>query len=64
MGGGHPQFVPYQVFAVVKNPITMTRTPAVITRPGMDVGEHTEEVLAEAGLPPEEIRSLLAAGPS
>jgi crotonobetainyl-CoA:carnitine CoA-transferase CaiB-like acyl-CoA transferase len=40
----------------------------VVARPAPALGEHTEEVLAEAGLGPEEISALIssgsAAGPS
>jgi crotonobetainyl-CoA:carnitine CoA-transferase CaiB-like acyl-CoA transferase len=38
------------------------RTPAAITRPAPTLGEHTDAVLREAGLSPDEITSLRAAG--
>jgi crotonobetainyl-CoA:carnitine CoA-transferase CaiB-like acyl-CoA transferase len=46
----------------------MTRTPADPTRPAPAFGEHTEEVLREAGYSAEEIAAMLesaaAAGPT
>jgi crotonobetainyl-CoA:carnitine CoA-transferase CaiB-like acyl-CoA transferase len=45
----------------------MSRTPADPTRPAPAFGEHTDEVLAEAGYSDEEIATLkengVAAGP-
>ncbi len=38
------------------------RTPAALTRPAPLLGEHTREVLREAGLAPDEIDALYAAG--
>ncbi|QKW10368.1 CoA transferase [Streptomyces sp. NA04227] len=43
-------------------PYRFSRTPARIDRGAPLIGEHTSEVLAEAGLTPEEIRSLLRTG--
>jgi alpha-methylacyl-CoA racemase len=43
-------------------PFKLSRTPADPTRPGPALGEHTDEVLAAAGLGPEEITSLHEAG--
>lgn len=43
-------------------PYRFSRTPARIDRGAPLVGEHTSEVLEEAGLTAEEIRSLLHAG--
>ena len=40
----------------------MSATPAAVTRPAPTVGQHTVEVLAEAGLPGDEIDRLLADG--
>ena len=49
-------------------PVKLSRTPADATKPAPALGEHTEEVLREAGFSDEEIASLLesgaAAGPS
>jgi alpha-methylacyl-CoA racemase len=39
-----------------------SRTPAMVARPGARVGEHTEEVFAEAGMSPERFRKLCANG--
>jgi crotonobetainyl-CoA:carnitine CoA-transferase CaiB-like acyl-CoA transferase len=44
-------------------PIKLGRTPAEPTRaPGPGLGEHTEEVLVEAGFGAEEIAALLGSG--
>ncbi len=49
-------------------PLKLSRTPADPTRPAPAFGEHTDEVLAEAGYSPEEIKAMkdsgAAAGPS
>ncbi len=39
-----------------------SRTPAGFTHPTPDLGEHTAELLAEFGLPPEQIAELFATG--
>jgi alpha-methylacyl-CoA racemase len=44
------------------HPVKFSRTPADPTRPAPALGEHTEAVLAEAGLSSEEIASLLETG--
>jgi alpha-methylacyl-CoA racemase len=50
------------------NPVKMSRTPADATRPAPAFGEHTDEVLAEAGYSEAEITAMkesgAAAGPS
>jgi alpha-methylacyl-CoA racemase len=44
-------------------PVKLTRTPGDHARlPGPALGEHTEQVLAEAGYAPEEIAALLESG--
>ena len=44
-------------------PFKLSRTPADPVRaPGPGLGEHTREVLAEIGYPPEEIEALLESG--
>ena len=49
-------------------PVKMSRTPADPTRPAPAFGEHTDEVLGEAGYSAEEIAAMkesgAAAGPS
>jgi crotonobetainyl-CoA:carnitine CoA-transferase CaiB-like acyl-CoA transferase len=47
---------------LVGQPVKMSRTPPKISRPGPDAGEHTDEVLREAGLSDEEIAALRAEG--
>jgi crotonobetainyl-CoA:carnitine CoA-transferase CaiB-like acyl-CoA transferase len=49
-------------YEVVNNPIRMSRTPAAINRPAPDLGEHTVEVLSEAGFSAVEIAQLEAIG--
>ncbi|HXR60368.1 MAG TPA: CoA transferase, partial [Solirubrobacterales bacterium] len=44
------------------HPVKLGRTPADPTRPAPAFGEHTDEVLAEAGYSPEEIEALKASG--
>jgi crotonobetainyl-CoA:carnitine CoA-transferase CaiB-like acyl-CoA transferase len=44
----------------VAQPIKMSRTPAAMTRSAPDAGAHTDEVLAEYGLTPDEISALRA----
>jgi len=39
-------------------PLTLSRTPVAVTRGPAAVGQHTQEVLAEAGLAPERIAEL------
>jgi alpha-methylacyl-CoA racemase len=43
-------------------PVKLSRTPADPTRPAPALGEHTEDVLREAGLEDGEIADLLASG--
>lgn len=43
-------------------PVPFSRTPATLHRPAPALGEHTEEVLAEAGLSAERISELIDSG--
>jgi crotonobetainyl-CoA:carnitine CoA-transferase CaiB-like acyl-CoA transferase len=45
---------------LVAQPIKMSRTPPAVTRSAPDAGAHTDEVLAEYGLSPDEISALRA----
>jgi alpha-methylacyl-CoA racemase len=44
------------------NPIKLSRTPGDPTRPAPAFGEHTEEVLREAGYSEEEVAAMLESG--
>lgn len=44
------------------SPIKLSRTPAALRRGPAEIGEHTREVLGEAGLADAEIDALIAAG--
>lgn len=46
----------------VRTPIKMHATPVMVQSGPANVGQHTREVLAEAGYSPEEIEALVAAG--
>jgi crotonobetainyl-CoA:carnitine CoA-transferase CaiB-like acyl-CoA transferase len=46
----------------VATPVTFSRTPAFVSGPSPDIGEHTDEVLAGAGYSTEEIAGLKAHG--
>jgi formyl-CoA transferase len=43
-------------------PVTLTRTPSNIVRSAPRRGEHTEEILTEAGYGPEELARMKSAG--
>ena len=43
-------------------PVKMSRTPGGVQRPAPALGEHTAEVLGEAGLSESEIQALIASG--
>src|SRR4051794_3770124 len=43
-------------------PIKLDRTPGDATRPAPALGEHTAQVLSEAGFAPEEVSGLIEAG--
>lgn len=51
----HPQRGPIQVVAT---PVTLSRTPAAVVTPLPDPGDHTQEILAEAGYSAGEIARL------
>ena len=44
------------------NPVKLSRTPAGPPRAAPAIGEHTEEVLAEAGMSEAEIAALIESG--
>jgi crotonobetainyl-CoA:carnitine CoA-transferase CaiB-like acyl-CoA transferase len=46
----------------VRTPIKLHDTPVALTRGPAEVGEHTREVLAEAGFASEDIEALIAEG--
>jgi len=46
----------------VRTPIKMHETPVGLTRGPAEVGQHTRDVLAEAGYGPQEIERLVASG--
>jgi crotonobetainyl-CoA:carnitine CoA-transferase CaiB-like acyl-CoA transferase len=54
-----PELGPVRLLA---SPLKLSRTPADPTRPAPALGEHTEDVLREAGFDEEEVGSLLASG--
>ncbi|MFT5392742.1 MAG: crotonobetainyl-CoA:carnitine CoA-transferase CaiB-like acyl-CoA transferase [Gammaproteobacteria bacterium] len=43
---------------LIAQPVNLSRTPSAIRRPTPDCGEHTDEVLGELGLSPDEINTL------
>lgn len=47
---------------IVRHAVSMNRTPHAINRHAPSTGEHTDEVLAEAGLSPDRIAALRDAG--
>jgi len=47
---------------LVRNPVSMSRTPHAVRSPSPEPGEHTDEVLAEAGLSADEIADLHRGG--
>jgi crotonobetainyl-CoA:carnitine CoA-transferase CaiB-like acyl-CoA transferase len=49
-------------FRTLDTPIRFSRTPGTIRTPAPALGEHTEAVLAEAGVKPAEIAALRRAG--
>lgn len=55
----HPSEGPIQV---VNPPVRFSKSPSAITRPAPLIGEHSREVLREAGLGESEIEALVAGG--
>jgi crotonobetainyl-CoA:carnitine CoA-transferase CaiB-like acyl-CoA transferase len=55
----HPQLGPVEI---IGQPIELTRTPAQFRRAPPEIGEHTDEVLAELGFTSERIAALRRAG--
>jgi crotonobetainyl-CoA:carnitine CoA-transferase CaiB-like acyl-CoA transferase len=55
----HPVIGSYRV---IPPPVRFSATPASVRRPAPLVGQHTKEVLAEAGLDDDEITSLIDRG--
>ena len=51
-----------QAYRLISQPVTLTRTPAAIARPAPGWGEHTDEMLAEAGYDAAGIARLRAEG--
>jgi crotonobetainyl-CoA:carnitine CoA-transferase CaiB-like acyl-CoA transferase len=49
-------------YRVAIEPLKMTKSPLVVERPSPALGEHTREVLAEAGLSQHQINALLSSG--
>jgi crotonobetainyl-CoA:carnitine CoA-transferase CaiB-like acyl-CoA transferase len=47
---------------LIGQPVNLSRTPATLDTSAPDAGEHTDEVLAEFGLTPEEVAVLRDAG--
>ena len=69
----HPQIQANQIIIEQEHPVVgpvrqtrpaeqMDRTPSAISRPAPLLGQHTHEVLAEAGFSPDELQKLGAAG--
>jgi formyl-CoA transferase len=43
-------------------PVTLARTPSDIVRPAPRRGEHTDEILAEAGYGPADLARMKSSG--
>ncbi|MBZ0148711.1 MAG: CoA transferase [Pseudorhodoplanes sp.] len=50
------------VFNVMRQPVSLSRTPSMIAQPTPERGEHSEEILAEFGFSNDEIAALRASG--
>jgi formyl-CoA transferase len=55
----HPQLGQIQVLGV---PVTLSRTPGSVRTATPEKGQHSDEILAELGIPPDEIRLLREEG--
>jgi crotonobetainyl-CoA:carnitine CoA-transferase CaiB-like acyl-CoA transferase len=55
----HPRLGPVRLLGV---PVRLAGTPGAPAGPPPDVGEHTDAILAESGLPPAEIARLRQSG--
>jgi len=55
----HPRLGPFQTVGV---PVKLSETPARVRRHPPDLGEHSREILAEAGYSPSEIDELVRDG--
>ena len=51
----HPEL---GAFDIVRNAVSMSRTPHRVDRPAPDRGQDTDAVLAEMGLTPDQIAEL------
>jgi formyl-CoA transferase len=51
----HPQLGPLQVLGL---PVTLSRTPGAVRTPTAEKGEHSDQILRELGISPEEIQQL------
>jgi crotonobetainyl-CoA:carnitine CoA-transferase CaiB-like acyl-CoA transferase len=69
----HPQARAREMVVTVEHPVAgpvetlgfparFSKTPAAVARPAPRLGEHTREILSEAGFSPAEIADLLATG--
>ena len=52
----------FKVRQTVTNPMQLERTPSTIARAAPRRGEHTEEVLLELGLSPDDLARMKATG--
>jgi crotonobetainyl-CoA:carnitine CoA-transferase CaiB-like acyl-CoA transferase len=55
----HPRLGPLKVLSQV---VKLSRTPPGVASPTPDIGQHTEEVLADLGFSPQDISSLRSKG--